>query len=262
MQIMQSWQMGWLLSAGFALIALVLSFWVRSKPADLGQYPDGIHPDDIGVDKKGQKAAARTYRTPAPWTVRDTFRTPTMWFIIGVDMAQGMATVLITNHGVLHFTDMGYSPMAAANILMFVLLGSGVARFPMGWLGDRIEPRRIVPATMVLILAAFIGLWKGPSFNSLLVFGLLYGISYGTLLVIISTMVGNYYGPESYASINGFIAPFLTVIHASVPTAAGYAADKLGSYDLPFSILTVVLSAGIIFSAFLSPPRKTLGSGD
>jgi ABC-type long-subunit fatty acid transport system fused permease/ATPase subunit len=81
-------------------------------------------------------------------------------------------------------------------------------------------------------------------------------MSYGVLLTIVPTITGNYYGPEVFASINGFFGPFLTVIGAAVPTIAGYAVEKLGSYNEIFLVITFLLIAGTVCSAFLSPPRK------
>lgn len=258
MQVTRTWQTGWLLSGGFTLLALILSFWVRSKPADMGQYPDGISPGEAEAYDAAEKKAVRTYRTSSVWTVREVFKTPTIWFFIAVGITQVMPIIFITSHGVLHITDMGYTSMQAAYVLMFMLLGSGLARFPMGWVGDRIEPRWIATGALSLMLIAFIGIWRAPNLNILMGFGPLFGICYGTLLVIMSTMMGNYYGPESYASINAVTAPFLTIISASIPTVAGYIADKQGSYNLMFIVLTIGLIISVICSTFLSPPKKPI----
>jgi MFS family permease len=222
----------------------------------MGQYPDGISPDESEAYETDERKTMRTYRTSEVWTIREVFKTSTIWFFIMVGITQGMPIIFITSHGVLHITDIGYTSMQAAYVLMFVLLGSGIARFPMGWLGDRIEPRWIVIGALSLMLIAFSGIWKAPSLNILMGFGSLFGICYGTLLVLMSTMMGNYYGPESYAGINAFTAPFLTAISASVPTVAGYIADKQGSYNLVFTVLTAGLIISVICSTFLSPPKK------
>jgi len=250
------WQMGWRLSAGIVFGALILSYWVKGKPADIGQVPDGVDPQALKTVKDLTGTRREIYRTTTSWQVREVFRTSTIWCIIGVMITQGSTTILINTHGILHITDLGYSSMQAASVLMLVILGSGFGRFPMGWLGDRIEPRRIAFVTLVFMLASFIGFWRAPNFTSLLVFGPLFGICYGTILVMISTMIANYFGPDSYVKISACISPFLTILGATVPTASGYAADRLGSYDLPFGILTGVILSAVVFSLLISPPRK------
>ena len=259
MTVMGGWRIGWVLSAVVVLLGLILSFWVKSKPQDMGQFPDGISTGSNALNVEGGKTDGMrsTFRTQTTWMIRDVFKTPTIWFITGVNITQVMALLLVTNHGVLHLTDLGYSNMHAALILSLIILGSGSVRIPMGWVGDRIEPRWLILSALVLMLIGFIGIWKAPSLALLMVFGPIFGIAYGTLIVMMPTITGNYYGHEIFASINGFFAPLLTVIGAIVPTAAGYAVDKFGSYNEMFLILTALLVGGLICSGFLSPPKKS-----
>jgi len=255
MEHTHSWQTGWLLSGGVTALAIVLSFWVRSKPDDIGQYPDGLSPDEAREAEEDRKKTARTYRTPEAWAIRDVLKTPTIWFIIVVGITHMLPVILITSHGVLHIKDLGYTQMQAALVLMVLILASGIARFPTGWLGDRIEPRWIISGAMVLLLVAFAGIWQAPSFFALLVFGPIFGIGFGTLLVMMATLLGNYYGPESYANIGAVTAPFYVIVGAAVPTVAGYIADNMGSYTIAFVILLAGLVIGVVCSAFLAPPK-------
>lgn len=256
MQLTGAWQTGWLLSAGVTFLALLLSFQVKGQPEDVGQFPDGIDPANTRDGEKSEEAIQQTDKSRSAWAVRDVFKTSTIWCIAVVMLAQSMPTIMLTNHGILHLTDLGHTQMHAATVLMFVIMGSGMARFPAGWLGDRIEPRRIVTASIIIMLVSFAGIWQGFSYALLLIYGSLFGIAYGSLLVMISTMIANYYGPDAYVSTSAVIAPVLTIINSSVPTIAGYAADRLGTYDLPFTILTGIILTALIVSLFLAPPKK------
>ena len=253
---MGGWRPGWLLSTGVVLIALVMSFWVKSKPSDMGQHPDGITPGAVSADGKIAPSGIRTFRTKTTWTLREVLKTRTIWFITVVNITMGMGLGVVVYHGVLHLTDVKFSAMNAAFILSTIMGSSGVVRFPVGWLGDRVEPRWILFSALVLMVIGFIGIWKAPSFGMLMVLGPVYGISYGAILTIMPTLTGNYYGPEAFANITGFFGPILTIISAAVPTIAGYAVEKLGSYNEVFLILTFLLVLGLICSAFLSPPHQ------
>ena len=255
---MGGWRSGWMLSAGVVMIALVVSFWIKDKPSDLGQYPDGTAPQATDSRSLGGQTLERsgTYRTDAAWTLKEVLKTRTIWFITAASITQSMGLGLVIYHGVLHLRDVGYNPMDAAWILSMIIISSGIVRFPVGWLGDRIEPRWIFFSALILTLIGFVGIWKAPSFEFLIVLGPIYGIAYGTILTITPTLYGNFYGPEVYASTRGFFAPFLTVIAAGVPTIAGYAVEKLGSYNEVFLTISILLVGGIICSVFLSPPEK------
>jgi len=258
MNHMGGWRPGWMLSTGVMFIAFILSFGVRNKPSDIGQHPDGIAPS---AKMSGSQAGAsndgiRTFRTDYVWKVKEVLKTRTIWLLTVAGITQGMVLGLVVNHGILHLRDVGYTAMQAANILSAMIISSGIVRFPVGWLGDRIEPRWIYFTGLVVMLIGVVGIWQAPSYSLLLVLGPIYGLSYGTILTITPTIYGNYWGPEVFPNIRAFFAPWLTVINAAVPTVAGYAQEKWGSYNGMFLVLTILLVIGTLCSAFLTPPQK------
>jgi len=190
------------------------------------------------------------------WSLKEALKTRVVWFLLVLFLAQMMPVFMMTTHGVLHFLDGGYSGMQSAIVLSTILLGSGLARIPMGWLGDRLEPRRIILAVMVIRLFSFIGLWLSPSFTILLLCGFAFGFSYGTSIVLIPIVTANYFGPMAFASINGIMAPIMIVFGATVPVGAGYISDRTASYDLVFMALLGVIVAGIVCTYLLKPPIK------
>jgi MFS family permease len=254
---MGGWRTGWLLSAGIVFLALIVSFFIKSKPSDMGQFPDGIPPgavSDNGENKPPEPSPI--FRTKFVWTLREVLKTRTIWLLTLANIAQGLTLGIIVNHGVLHLTDVGFSNMNAAFILSAIIMSSGIIRLPVGWLGDRVEPRWIYCVAIFLMLAGFVGFWKAPSFAFLMVLGPIYGIAYGALLTIAPTLAGNYYGPEVFPSIRGFFGPPVTLLSAAIPTVAGYAVEKMGSYNEIFLALSILLLLGGVCSAFLSPPNK------
>jgi MFS family permease len=251
------WRTAWLMSTGIVFIALIASFWVKSKPSDLGQYPDGVVPGSA-LEKANQKQSnlSRVFRTETIWTLKEVLKTRTIWLLTWANIARGLTLGIIINHGVLHLTDLNYSRMNAAFIISAVIMSSGIVRFPVGWLGDRVEPRWIYFVSMILMLIGFLGFWKAPSFSFLMVVGPIYGIAYGSLLTIGPTLAGNFYGPEVFANIRGFFGPPVTLLSAAVPTIAGYSVEKWGSYDEIFIALSILMVTGALCSAFMTPPQK------
>jgi len=249
-----TWKTGWLSSAMMVLIGLICSFFLINKPEDVAQHPDGLNHDDINSDQTVHSRGARTHRTSDAWQLRDVFKTPTIWFVAVVSIGYLMAFFFITSHGVLYLTDKGFSQMQAASMLSFVIMGSGIAKFPAGWLGDRIEPRWIFVVSLGVMLIMFTGIWKIS--NPTLIAGMCitFGFCYGTQLVMHPTLMGNYYGPKAFPAIAGVMGPFLVLIPASVPMVAGYIFEKTGNYNLAFAILSIVVSAAFIASFMLIPP--------
>lgn len=249
-----NWQISWLIAAGFAFTGVLFAVGVVNKPEDVGQHPDGIdHEADIQV---AARAPAKTHKTKTTWTLQEAIRTPALWFIIVLFLAQVMPLYLIIVHGVLHLTDLGYGRLEAASVLSFMVAGSAFARFPVGWLGDRIEPRSIVVVLNLFSVAALTVIWKAPDINSLLVMSPLFGVAYGGAIVMLPTMIANYYGTASFASINGFMYPVQIIFAAMVPVVAGYAADISGNYDASFLVIIIFVAASTLCAIAAVPPQK------
>ncbi len=249
-----SWQTAWLCASAFAIAASILVMFVVNKPADKGQHPDGTLPGE--ASQQAQHDSVEIYKTEESWTLKEALRTPTLWLLIVIAVGGVMPLYLLVVHGVLHLTDLQFERMEAASVLSAMLAGSASARFPVGWLGDRMEPRRIIFTLFLSSVIALSIIWQAPGISLLLLAGAMFGATYGGMLVMIPTMVANYYGASSFASINGFIFPVQIVIGSAVPVAAGYMADLTGNYDLAFICLIGFSGFAAACALFTKPPRK------
>ncbi|MBV1913761.1 MAG: MFS transporter [Pseudomonadales bacterium] len=247
-----SWRFGWLAAGVCALIATFCAFMVKGKPEDYGQIPDGTHEQ---IKQNGSdKNSAKVYQSSVSWDLRDAIRTPAVWFILIIMVAQIMPLYMLSVHGVFHLRDAGFERMHAASIISFLIAGSAIARFPMGWLGDKVEPRYIIAVLHALLLITFLVLWKTPNLTSMLIAAPIFGFAFGGGAVLAPALVANYFGRESFASINGFIFPIQIIFASSVPVGAGYLVDATGSYDWAFIILSLFIVASTICSVLASPP--------
>ena len=255
----RNWTIGWITGGLFVLTAIALSFLIVNKPGDIGQHPDGVDPEKSSRQGKGETGRALTYRTQETWLLKEVMKTPVFWLIVVFWISHVMPIMLLTSHGVLHFTDAGFSKMQAASILSFLIMASGISRFPSGWIGDRIEPRWIIAASLGLMLIAYIGLWKSTDLRLMIAAGFLFGLCHGSQLIMFPAMIGNYFGADRFAAINGAIGPLSIGFTALVPVGGGFLFEKTGSYDAAFIFLIILLLVGFFISFFLSPPvRKSL----
>lgn len=257
MQQTGTWRTGWLTAGGFCAVALVLAFFIKNKPEDVGQFPDGIDPEKSS-ETTGPVKTAKTFRTSESWTFKEVLRTRVI-YLIGICMiAQGSALYLLTTHGVLHLTDIGFTRMQAASILGNLVLFSGFARFPMGYLGDKIEPRWIITIAMAGMAITLLGIWKPPgNFVVLLLCSGIFGFSFGAMVPMFPALIGNYFGAKVFASLTGFLSPVMVVFSAPVPMVAGIIFDKLDSYDIAFIYVTILIGVAVLCGTFLAPPKKS-----
>jgi len=254
MEVTGLWQSGPFAVAAAGAFALILSFFLVEKPEDIGQFPDGIAPADIKSAKDEQILVPKTFRASVEWPLTEILKTPVFWLITLVSIGYMQASLLITTHGVLHFTDLGFTSMQAASVLSVFILFSGIAGFPMGALSDRIESRWVVCGSLLGMLLMLTGLWKAPNLWFLMVAGAVYGFCYGALIVVLPAMCGNYYGPESFPKLNAVLGPIVVAGTSIVPLVAGNIVDRTGSYDLAFIMAGFVMIGVFICSFLLKPP--------
>ncbi len=257
-----TWRSGWLSAGAFCALALLAALFMRSKPADVGQFPDGIDPESASQGAgSGEGEKPRTYRTTESWELREILRQPVL-YLLGLCMVVQMSAVyLLTTHGVLHLTDQGFSSMKAAAAIGNLVFWSGIARFPMGWVGDRIEPRWIMMAAMAGMAVTMFGIWKAPSdFRVVMVIVSVFGFCFGSIVPLLPAIIGNYFGPAAFAPITGFLSPIMIVIGAPVPFLAGRIYDRFQSYDIPFAYVVILALVAAVLASALVPPKRARSS--
>jgi sugar phosphate permease len=254
----ETWKAGWLAAATFCALALVASFFIKNEPEDLGQFPDGVDPQSASeVRDSVTRRGPKTYRTSESWVLREVLRQPVLYLLGLCMVAQMSAVYLVTTHGVLHLTDLGFTRMQAASAIGNFILFSGFSRIPIGFVGDRIEPRWIMTIALAGMGISVLGMWKPPEdFWIVLAITAMFGFCFGSIVPIFPAIIGNYFGPSAFATITGFLSPFVTLIGAPVPMVAGVIYDRFHSYDIAFLYVVVLMVASTLVASAMAPPKK------
>jgi cyanate permease len=107
-------------------------------------------------------------------------------------------------------------------------------------------------------MASLFLIWQNQSLEMILAAGFVFGAGFGTLAIMFPTLMGNYFGAEAFAGINGVIAPIFVVFAATVPMAGGFIFETTGSYDLAYLCLVTLLGVALACSFFMRPPKKKI----
>jgi MFS family permease len=255
------WQSAWLALAGlifvFALIPALI--FVRSKPEDMGQIPDGVKPPaeqkDIGPVVK------RVYTTPVDWETRAAVRTPALWLTV-VFLAANLFTInMLATHQVAHLEDIGISPIMAAGALGIMVGFSSAGRLIIGTLGDRIEPRYIAAFACLMQVIGLLIFINAKALGLIYAYVVLYGTSNGAISVLSPTLIGAYYGRKNFATIQGIAWVPALLIGAIAPTFAGFVFDVTGSYLIPVITAVILCAAGGVCALLAKPPSPPIHQG-
>ena len=268
-----TWRSGWLLVGALMLASgCVALFFVTNKPSDLGQFADGVDPalfapaSTLPVARK-----SRVFRSSIDWETRKALATPAFWIILFGALAQTAAIYVYLAHGVLHLMDLGHSRSAAAYSVSIFAIGAIAGKLLAGLLGDRWEPRFVWSFGALLMAYSMFGLVSASSNLEMYVPSVLLGMGNGIALVCWATLVANYFGPRAFPALMGAQVPFVSILGALAPLAAGSVFENHHTYTPVFYTLACFSAAAAIVLFVAAPPAvrveevhvegATIGSG-
>ena len=251
-----NWRMAWWLIAGLICFStLIAALFIRNKPGDLGQLPDG-GPGQQESDAAKATRKTGVYITTHDWTFMEALRSPVLWLLMlcGIGMSGGFT--MFMGQGVVHLQDLGNSPTLAAMSISIMVFGNFGGKLIVAALGDRIDPRLLWAGAMFIFSLGLALVVHAHSLLVIYAFAICLGIGFGSSIVLIMALLGNYFGTTAFASISGLAMAIQTSISAVVPLIGGYMYDTQGSYDSTFYTLAVTCFAGALLLVFVSPPVK------
>lgn len=238
-------------------VGFPLSFLMRHRPEDYGSLPDGAKPDALtlpGATRPAPSDELVEFRTG------EALRTPAFWFIsLGHSLAL-MVVAAVTVHLVVHLTEgLGYSLAAAASIVALLTGVTLVGNLLGGFLGDRFNKRLLITIGMFgHVLALLILAWFSSIFMVIL-FTVLQGLGHGLRGVLMQPIRVDYFGRHSFGMIMGVSGLVVMWGQMAGPIIAGVMADRLGNYQMGFTILAGLSALGTVFFMLArkpEPPRR------
>ena len=224
----------WAVSIPLALLV------VRTKPSEMGLYPDG-------ASAPLENTARTTERIDAPsFTLKQAMGTPTFWLIVVSFLLGCFSNMGLTQAPVPFFEDTGYSTQVAAAALGTMGIASAAGKVFFGWLCDRMQPKYAWAIGQTLQAgAALVLLNITPGSSTLLVWlwAVLLGFGVGAWLPTLSMLGSTNFGLMAYGAIFGALNLAQSTGAATGPYFAGLVYDATGTYYwvfVTFALLYVV----------------------
>jgi len=252
-----SWRITWLVLGGITLIPAILTIlFIRSKPADLGQMPDGVNPSAIH-DQQTHSAqpAQRIYKSNTDWKASQATRTKAFWLVTLAKTASIWVMQAVIAHQVVFLSDERNLDLELAASALGIMAGfSIIGRVFGGWLGDRVEPRLVMAGLLSLQAVSLLVLTTLPGIIPIYFYVVFLGIGYGGMAILPAAVVFNYFGSKNYAAIMGVALPVGTLLGAISPVIAGLIKDLSGTYLPAFFIMVGVAVLGVVCALVARPP--------
>ena len=122
-----NWRVAWWSVVAGSICAMLLAFFfVKERPAELGQLPDGRRADEEAVSAAAPARARRTvYHCREDWGLSQVWRSSTFWLMLVALFGFSPGYSAFMAHGVVHLEDLGNTPAEAA-FSMSVVAAAGL----------------------------------------------------------------------------------------------------------------------------------------
>lgn len=232
------------------VVGLPLALLMRHRPEDYGLLPDGLGVASAVPD------ASRSTSLPRPVTGPEigglqSLKTTQFWFLGTSLSLRAIVTTGFTIHFVSMMVDRGFTFVVASLLLGSVALVSLPGRIGFSWLGDFVDKRYLLAATLGVSSLTMLAMSQVQSQSLLVGILVLYAVAYGGSIVLPVSLQADYFGRKSFATIRGLMSTVQTIGTLIGPVFAGIVFDLTGNYSLAFlgfavaGFVATLLVAGI-----------------
>lgn len=243
-----------IISAIVLLFGVIIpGIFVRNKPEDLGQLPDGSYSEapTAGPPPAPTKAS---YKTPVDFTAAEAIRTPCLWLLIGYYCINMLIVNALMFHQVAYLVDLGIKDTIAATALSVMTGVMTFSQLGTGFLGMKFSMHHIAVSAEVLKIIGIAILVSTQSLPLVFLYMIVLGLSFGGFMVAMLNILPNYFGIKHYPQIMGFVRLFWAFAGGLGAPIAGYIYDKTGSYLPAYKGAIAIAIIGLVCLILARPP--------
>ncbi len=238
------WRTTYLVLAMITVLTLIPAalLIVKTKPSDIGLYPDGIEPAKPPVPEDSSSSASRGLSPKA------ALATMIFWLLTTSYLVGGFSSVGVVQSQVPHLEDIGFPAATAVGVLSVLGMASAIGKFAFGWFCDRLAAKYVCAIGLGLQAIGILMLLTMSASSSpveLWFYALLFGFSLGSWLPTMSILTSTSFGLRSYGTIFGILSFFQCIGVATGPLIAGRIFDITGSYHTAFIVFLLLYAVSI-----------------
>ncbi|QUG75839.1 MFS transporter [Erwinia sp. E602] len=231
-------------AAAIVVLGLTAAVYLRGKPQDIGQQPDGLTPEAFNDVKS--PASNRSV------TLGEAVRQPAFWWFFMAIFFGSIGLFLALVHINPYARQQGIEATQANLLIGLIGVGNIAGRLVLGRPGDRIGAQRFL-IVVTLSLVVLCGLWSvAHSFMALAVFALLFGAANGGCIALYPAVASSWFGTANLGAILGALYIAVGIAAVAGGSFAGLLYDFYRSYTLSIVLAggAALLSvAGIVLAA-------------
>ncbi len=212
-------------------------------------------PEDKGLKAPGSGAQAGASPSMSGMRYADALKTRNFWVLAGIAMLTFYSILALLSNLFLHMTDQGFEAQVAANGLTVLFVLGLLGKLLSGFLAERLGHKGMFVSTIGVMC---IGAWLLISTNTLTFWPaiVLLGIGWGGLYTLLQLLAADYFGLRDLGKILGTITVLDTFGGGMGPVVTGVLFDRFGSYEVPFTIIAVLVTTALALSLLFKPAQQ------
>jgi sugar phosphate permease len=235
-------------------IGIPIASVMRHRPEDYGYYPDGRPPDDISPESASESPKLPDQSND--FTAREALRTSSFWYLSLSITARSLASGGIGLHLVPYFVSLGASDISAAALAGSVGLMSIPGRFGLSTLGDYVNRRYVMVISLGVMAVAIIFMARADSVGAVIPALVVFAAAQGGISVIPQSLIADYFGRRSYATIQGFRSSIQMLGIIVGPVVSGVVYDQTQSYTGAFLGFSAAALVSMVLVFMARPPVR------
>lgn len=241
-----------ILGVFYWIIIPVSIIFVKQRPEDLNQQPDGCSEKDESSRKVTPGFSLESQMRV--WTRKQAMATLTFWSIVITFMLALGCQMAFCIHQI-SFLGKYLGMTGAALAVSITACASIIGRLILGQVIDRYDNRKVMMLCVASQAIAILTLAYNQHIVILYIGTLIFGLTMGSILMMQSLIVGECFGVVSFGTVSGIAGLFSNAGAAFGPTIAGVIYDVTQSYQKSF-VLFAIASALSIFTIYFAKPIK------
>ena len=259
--LVESW--GWrmavnVLAVGALVIVLPLSLLFRHKPEQYGYLPDGEKLKQEYEHEQANQALHSSDVLEVSIGSRQILRTRSFWQLSLAFMCLTIMLSAVVTHVMPYLSSIGISRAQASLVATGVPVVSAGGRLFFGWLGDKVERRKLLAVVLAMMLlglscfelAATRGNWL------LMPYIALFGLGFGGGIGLRPGMVRELFGRSKFGTVFGMMMGTGALGTVAGPLLAGWAFDSWGSYQHVWFMFNAFAVIAVVLVLYLPSARE------
>lgn len=209
--------------------------------------------------RTGESIPRRPVTPQTGYTLGEALRSKTFWILYASLFLPTIGVFVPMVHLAPYATDLGHPEAAGVMLVSLIGLGSLIGRFLIGNLADRLGRMKTLALMYAGLGACFVAWWQSQSLWALSAMAVGMGLFYGGFVATMPAVVMDVFGGRAVSAIIGWLytAPGIGTLMG--PTLAGYAFDRMGSYEAPILGAALLSFSGAAAVYALSTSRRWAG---